>query len=509
MKKILNILSATAILLCVSCSEDWLELSPRNSYTAGNFPTNESNVRQAVIAQYNHARGLVGGPLWHLTEFRSDNTSFIYNANDRGGTPFEQLDEFIATSDNGSIGSVWGSLFNGVARANLVLNSISTIDFANPTEKAPLEAESRFWRAWNYYHLVMLYGDVPIVEQIVTSPEESVQYTTRQPVQQVYEQIILPDIQFAVENALPKGASGVQAGRVTLGAALMLQSKILMTLGRFAEARVALESLVAQNYSLNPDFSTNFDPASKNSPESILELQTSLSQGQAIGFMGQWAPFGTGQRIWPGGTGSRSGTNAPTQDLIDAFEEGDARLGVTVGFINTSTLPGNSPLRQQYPNQDIPYSNKFNYWDATALGSDINWPLYRLSDAYLMLAECLNELGFGNSQAFEYLNLVRRRAGLEDKTQGNSDPTLSINSQEEFRRAIEKERQVELAYENHRWFDLIRTGRAEEVMTAHGVRESELKPTVTAGAYTNIRLLYAIPQIQVQNYGLTQNPGWD
>jgi hypothetical protein len=114
-----------------------------------------------------------------------------------------------------------------------------------------------------------------------------------------------------------------------------------------------------------------------------------------------------------------------------------------------------------------------------------------------MLAECLNEQGFaGGGDAFKYLNLVRERAGLAAKSVGNDGPALNISGQDGFRTAIAHERQVELAFENHRWFDLLRTGKAVAVMTAHGAREKAFKKpywSVNSAAYSNIRLLFQYP----------------
>ncbi|HMP94681.1 MAG TPA: RagB/SusD family nutrient uptake outer membrane protein, partial [Phnomibacter sp.] len=137
-----------------------------------------------------------------------------------------------------------------------------------------------------------------------------------------------------------------------------------------------------------------------------------------------------------------------------------------------------------------------------------NWPVYRYADAMLMLAECLNEGSFPNAQAFTLLNQVRNRAGLPAKTQGNADPALAINSQADFRLAIERERQVELAGEGHRWFDLVRTGRAAQVMAAHGVVERSIKTTLNPNAYNTIKLLLPIPLREVQQFGYPQNQGW-
>jgi starch-binding outer membrane protein, SusD/RagB family len=193
---------------------------------------------------------------------------------------------------------------------------------------------------------------------------------------------------------------------------------------------------------------------------------------------------------------SRGGLNQPTADLSNAYEAADTmRKNVTVGTVTVSNVV-------------IPYLKKFIWYDVATRTNPVNFPTYRYSDALLMLAECLNEQGFGNTLAFTYLNQVRSRAKLAAKTQGNAVPALAINDQTAFRLAIEKERQVELAGENHRWFDLVRTGRLEAVMTAHAVVEKAAKSTVVSTAYSKIRPLIAIPSKEALQWGYTQNAGW-
>jgi starch-binding outer membrane protein, SusD/RagB family len=187
--------------------------------------------------------------------------------------------------------------------------------------------------------------------------------------------------------------------------------------------------------------------------------------------------------------------NQPTADLNNAYETGDKRKAVTIGSTGTGAAT-------------ILYMKKFLYWDPANKANPVNFPVYRYADALLMLAECLNEASFPNAQAFTLLNQVRSRAGLPAKSQANTVAALSVDSQAAFRLAIEQERQVELASEGHRWFDLVRTDRAVPVMTAHGVREKALKTTVDRAAYTNIRILQAIPFREVQQFGYAQNPGW-
>lgn len=482
-----------AILLIVvlgACKKEKTFLDPVNNYSYYNFPENEDQVGQAVVAIYNQARNMHGNSLWLTGEFLSDNTSFRYNPSDRGGQATEQLDEFLAQADNGTIAAFWDESYQGIVRANYALQNIDQISFRDTANRTLRAAEAKFWRAWFYFNLVRLYGNVPLINKVVIDPQEGPGYK-REPVEKVYAGFIIPDAQAAVAG-LPVAIAANQKGRLTKGAGLMLLAKVYMTLQRWDDALATLNELATLGYSLNASYTDNFDPLKKNGPESILEMQSEAAQNITFGFYGSWTPWGTGTSIYPGGSNSRGGLNQPTKDLMNSYESNDSRKGITIGTFN-----------------NIDYLKKFLYWDAATRTNPVNFPVYRYADGLLMLAECLNEKAFPDAQAFNYLNQVRQRAGLQPKTTGNADVSLAVNSQEEFRLAIEQERRHELAGENHRWFDLVRTNRAEAVMLAHGAAEKALKPaTVTAGAYTTIKTLLAIPNRQVLLYGYEQNPGW-
>jgi hypothetical protein len=171
---------------------------------------------------------------------------------------------------------------------------------------------------------------------------------------------------------------------------------------------------------------------------------------------------------------------------MNAYEDGDSRRDASV-IDFTSDEFGN----------DLPFIKKYQSIGAVQGITANDFPVYRYADVYLMLAESLNEQGFaGGGDAFKYLNMVRERAGLADKTVANHDAALSVPNQEAFRTAIAHERQIELAFENHRWFDLLRTGKAAQVMTAHAASERASKAgywDLNPAAYTNIRLLYQYP----------------
>jgi starch-binding outer membrane protein, SusD/RagB family len=477
-----------------SCKKDFLALDPIDRYSYYNFPTSESQVEQAIVGCYRKVFPIYNSYMWIWGDMLSDNSSFRYNPSDRGGIATEQLDEFVANAQEGNIAGMYRESFEGIERSNYVLQSLATISFASDSVKAIRDAEARFFRAFHYFNLVRLYGDVPIVTSVITVPDPNtaVNYP-RKAVQQVYSDVIIPDALAAI-NKLPVTVPAAQKGRLVKAAAQVLLAKVYMTQQKFSDALILLNQVTG--FSLNPVYANNFNPATKNGVESIFEIQTfPVSTGYSFTFMNSWTPWGTGTTIWPAGSNSRGGLSQPTNDLNNAFEATDNRKAVNIG--STGTGPAT-----------VLYMKKFLYYDAAAKLNPCQWPIYRYADVLLMQAECLNEAGFPNAQAFTNLNLVRTRAGLPNKTQGNVVPALAVNDQAAFRLAIEQERRVEFAGEAHRWFDLVRTNRAVQVMQAHGVAEKALKTTLDPNAYTNIKTLLGIPFREIQQFAYPQNFGW-
>jgi starch-binding outer membrane protein, SusD/RagB family len=494
--KFIKIYIAFVIFSLFSCGKESLTLDPIDRYSYYNYMENEGQVEQAVVACYRKVYAVVNSHLWIWGDYLSDNTSFRYNVNDRGGLNIEEVDEFVANAMNGTFNGMYQESFEGVSRSNYILDNIEKVLFVSADNKKVREAEARFFRAWHYFNLVRLYGDVPLVKNVIIEPSASLKLT-RQPVDQIYQEVISPDVDFAIAT-LPKTVT--QKGRLTKGAALMLKAKILMTQKKFADAVPLLEEIKTLGYSLNAAYVDNFDPFKKNGAESIFEIQGDPVALYTFGFMNNtansWTPWGTSTTVWPLGSNGRGGFNQPTADLDMAYEATDTmRKNVVIGRSGTGAAT-------------ILYMKKFLYYDINSKSNPCNFPLYRYADALLMLAECQNEVGFPNAQSFTNLNLVRRRAKILDKTQGNTVAALAVNSQADFRLAVEKERQVELAGEGHRWFDLVRTGRAEQVMKEHGVRELAAKTTVSKSAYKNIRLLLPMPDREIVQFGFPQTTGW-
>jgi starch-binding outer membrane protein, SusD/RagB family len=473
------------------CSEDFLDLAPISSSNVQNFYRTMSDFETAIVGAYSSLRlsGTYHDHMQLVGDLRSDNTEMGTTASVR--FPYFELSEFRDQVTNSINESIWNHHYLGISRVNRILDNISNLD-ASDAYKTRIEGESKFLRALLYFNLVRVFGDVPLLTSRLRSIEDA--YSRgRTEKSLVYEQII-KDLVFA-ENSLPVSVASNQVGRATKGAASSLLGKVYLTLKDFSNAKTKLENVINSNqYQLLDNYATLWSPQNKNHNESIFDVQFRRGSGTSTGsnFSVRFTPYlYTNLPFYSTG----GGYNIPTDDLINAYEEGDLRK--------------NSSLREYYINNlgnivdglEGRYSIKFYNMPTQGQGADDNWPVIRYADVLLMYAEVLNEISFQpNGQAFTYLNMVRKRAGLPDKTSGNANPKLSVDSQAEFRLAIEHERRVELAFEGHRWFDLVRTGRAITV----------LNPKVNTELKEH-HLLLPIPQTQIDINPdkISQNPGYD
>ncbi len=485
MKKITILLLTLAL---VSCQNDFLELKPDTNGSAGNFYQTKDQFIQAINSAYSPLQGIQNNTMWLLGEVRSDNTSYQQNTADRSGTPREEIDEFRDIDQNANFQTFFNSSYLGISRCNLLLTKIKTATFDQPTLNQ-IEGEARFLRAYYYFNLTRVFGDVPLILKEVTSPEEAFVTAVRVSEAQVLVALI-DDLKNAITK-LPAKYAVADLGRATSGAAKAILGEVYMSQKNYTAAADILKGVEADGgYSLNANYVDNYKR--KNSTESIFEIQ------YAEGVGGKWstfaysfAPFNSGTLAtgYALGAGSAAGWNIPTQSLIDAYEPTDRRLAVSINQNFTDpTSKKVVPFVQKYANP--PYLERFNTGD--------NFIISRLADVLLMQAEALNEAGFPNTDAFTLLNRVRTRAGLPAKTAANTDAKLRIATQAEFRAAIAQERRVELAFENHRWFDLVRTGQAVAVMTAHGMAEKGLKSYVLPNAYAAVNLKFPYPFRETQ-----------
>jgi hypothetical protein len=506
--KILNIIIVT--LLLSSCNESFLNVSPDTSLTSATFYKTETHFKQALTAAYQPLRTLVFDAIF-MDEMRSDNTFYTYYAGDRGPYLYnEVIALFLEDETNGHVSSRYNAGFVGISRVNAILSKIDEVDFSDEI-KNKIKGEASFLRAYYYYDLVQHYGGVPLhLEEVKTADEA---FLPRSSVEEVYNQIII-DLETAIA-ILPIADNFPQSGRATKGAAKMLLAYTYMSKPNkeYSKAETQLKDITNMNYSLYDNYSDAFNPSNENGKESIFEIQYKDGDaGQQNDYIWRFIPKCDNTEFLMGVRGNNyaytsGGWNVPTQEMVDSYENGDLRLNASIAVVEgtqngdnffaeavkeiVNYTPTDGKAYHYFINKFYhpPYEKEFN--------TGTNWPIFRYSDALLLLAECLVEQN-KNEEALPYLNQVRRRAGL---------PNQNLATKEN----IANERRHELAFENHRWTDLIRTGKAVEIMNANGEIMRSLYGFVLPIAFnvTNDKLIYPIPYRELQiNELLSQNPGY-
>lgn len=487
MKKIFLIL-ITAIVI-VACEEKYLDLAPISEVSTENFYQSETDFNSAINAAYNSLQSL-NNINWKMQEVRSDNG---YASREEAGW---NIDNFDLSPTDVNVAEFYNLSYNGIFRVNIILDKIDEVDF-DQTRKNYIIGQAKFIRALIYFDLVRTFGDVPLVNNVVSLSESYA--LTRTATSEVY-QSILADLNDAKELLPDNYSSTADIGKATKGAANGLLGKVYLTIKDFPKAKQSLEAVInsSNNYALLPSYADIWSISNQNSSEIVFAIQYSDGQGNGNMFNRIFAPLTQGADINPG-TGL--GMTRPTAELIRAFEDGDSRIVSTLSPYeinpNTSDTTNLAYFRKFITNQQV-------------LDGGQDWPILRFADIILMYAEALNELD-DLPGAITELNKVRSRAfdGQPDKLYDSN----SITSKEEFRDLLLHERRLELACENQRWFDLLRFGKAEEFLQVEIRREDwrtgkDLVTYVTA--MEEFDRLYPIPfdEIEKHNGNLSQNPGY-
>jgi hypothetical protein len=457
MKK-MKIFKQLAIIALVplfwSCEKKFLELEPISELTDQNYYTNTEQIESGIYACYDGLQNSIQIEFM-LTEMRSDNAKTLLNEGD-----FGRIDMFLDDQNLSITQQYWEFSYNTIMRANTILANLDVVTDA--TTRIEFEAEVRFIRALNYFNLVRIFGDVPLIDRVILSSDADM--FKRVDEASIYS-FIKSDLTFGVNN-LPAMNEGSRPTNYTAQAML---GKVHLTLGEFSDAKTQLASVIAGPYSLESNYVDVFSESNELNPEIVFAIEfksQSNDEGQSFSY-----EMTT--------TGEFGGLNNPTNDFIMNYEANDS---IRRDFCVTNDSV--APMCGKY------LSNAAT----TDAGND--WPVLRFADVLLMYGEAVNELNGPTQEALDHLNFTRERAGLPALT--SSD----VSSAADYRMAMENERRYELAFENHRWFDLLRTGRVSTVMTAHGADEGF--------SFQDYRSIYAIPQREIDVSGgqLTQNTGY-
>jgi len=486
-KKIIPTSLLFSLLFIFSCSDDFTSLAPHSERNVENFYKTPGDIEIAINGIYDalqnggtygtDSEAITGGTggYWMLSEMRSDNT-------DEGGdvtglgADVAVINQFAENPLNQFILGAWTGSYSGIARANTVLSRIGAVDFGSNPNKDRFTGEALFLRSLFYYNLALLFGNIPMPLTETVSISEQIPQV---PAATVFGQLIT-DLTDAASK-LPDVHPSTVGGRATRGAAQTLLAKVHLTVGDQASAETVLRAVISSGvFQLVPGYADLWGAANELNTESIFEVQFQAGRGDGSGYANTFAPD---QSLVGGGTAG--GRNRPTVDMITAYEPGDLRFEVSM---DTTFLDPTSGARQRYVRKylSVPFGN----FDA-----DNNWIVFRYADVLLMLAEAIGDGG----EAYGLINQLRSRAGLAD---------IDASTPGTFEDKLLQERRIELAFENHRWYDLLRFGKALEVMQAHssGATRGTFIDITFTPPNTN-RLLYPIPQREV-DLGLTQNPGY-
>jgi len=493
MKNTKYILGIALLITLVPSCKKFVDYKPKEDYqiTADDYLKTADDYQKMVVGTYTPLQWIWADVV--IGDVASDNSvSGGENATDQLG--FQQIDDYQIIPNNGYLTEAWKACFEGINRANYLEENKAKLDF---TGKDALYGEVYFLRAYYYFELVRMFGDVPLfVDKRLTVAESGT--LQRAPKADVYTQIE-KDLNNAIA-VLP--ITNIQKGRITKYAAQALLGKVLLYQNKFDESAAMLENVVNGPFSLTTNFADIFLQNGENGPESVFEIQYSNASPYY-----DWSNPGRGQgnlavqvcgiRNLTGNSpyGQGWSTNLPTTNLAAAFTDGDKRKNVTILDIEAYKAANPSLnityLVAPYKNTGL-YNQKYLPRKGETSGQvELNYlnnfRTIRYADVLLMAAEANNRATAPNdTKAQDYLNRVRRRAfGDQAHDIAATGATL--------KQAIWDERRLELAMEGDRFFDLVRTGQAASKITGFVANKNELFP---------------IPQQEIDISGLTQNPGY-
>lgn len=479
MKKIYLLILLFIPAFFAGCGKDFLVKPPLNQISVESYWEKEQDAVFAVNAIYDALQMDLGYRLGHL--MFGDVAGDDMNCFDPNW--FVKTDNFTMNTSDVQVRSSWRGWWAGIARANSVIQRVPGIDM-NAELRTRLINEALFLRGVCYFNIVTIWGDAPL---ILTEMEQTeLLSVARQPKAQIWEQI---EKDFLAAEALPLHYTGNDAGRATKGAAKAFLARAFLYQGKFDKAaEKAKEVIDLRVYKLHDVYIRNFQTAYENTVESIFEVQFVAGTGGWGPNEGNWAPSYTG----PPGSYVPSGAwgiIVPEINHTSIYEPGDKRRAVNIFeagsvYNGVSYDPAWSPSGTNLA--------KYIVGDPPVLTEGMidgarNMPVIRYAEVLLTYAEALNELG-RTDDAEPYLDSIRLRAGLEP---------LAGLEKEAFRDAVLQERRIEFFGEGHRFFDLRRTGNADEYIRVKANKANYTEPK---------NLYFPIPQSEIDlNANLIQN----
>jgi starch-binding outer membrane protein, SusD/RagB family len=494
-----TLFALTIVLIQAGCS-NLLEPTAQGIVELDKLFTTKDGIITAVNGSFAPLLTIYNGPVQQLTDLASDDAWTWRNEIDP--------DVYIIQSNSTYTQNVWVPHYLGITRANAVIDNIGNVtNFPDAIVKNAVEGQAKFIRAYYYFNLVRLYGDVPLIVKQIKSRDDSEQ--PRAGIKDIYTQIKadLTDA-IALLPATYSGGAGMEKGRPTTYSAAALKALVHLELEEWDAVKTATTDLLNRG-SLPASYAGSFNGSSENGTSTFFEVQYGgVASGTTASFSSGWTPtsFGGGASILPtdddlkGSSGGLSAGNG----IVQAFEPGDLRKAVDIATYDQLNF-----LDPTRPKGSLYYINKYyNAADPRGL-STWNYPLIRYSEILLTRAEALNEIGFtSGGEALTLVNQVRTKAGLPLLT------SASLTTQQLMRDAIRKERRIELAFETKRYFDLNRWGvltTSIQLQMDISKRTFPVDRLITHPVTGKKYFLYPIPATEFINNARLgkQNPGYN
>ena len=466
------------MLVITSCGKDYLSPAPTSAVSAANYFTTDAQLESGVINMYDGIQGvniLADTDVnknhsvqfeFYLTEMRSDNTKTKSFEGEQA-----QFEDYSIEANNGIVTDYYRSFYNIIYRANVVL---ANLEVASAENRNQYEGEAKFVRGYAYFNLVRLFGDVPLIDRVVEPLEKDIQFT-RVSTDKVYGQIV--DDLTSAANLLEGDTYKTRASK---SGAQALLAKVHLTRGNYSEARTLCEAVMSAGFALESEFQNVFYSEGNNEVIFAVGYASDNSQ-DSQNFSAEML----------NAVGRTTGVNYVTDEAV-AFLDANGGNRTAYSYRQDALQTQFNQVVKYLPDGDANLGIPAVSNDPTSAGNDLI--VLRYADVLLMHVEAIMNLGSGTSTtdpaALASFQTVRDRAGL-------TDPVAAVTKEE-----LLDERRAELAFENHRFFDLVRFGVANDVLSQYSADNGY--------SFSGTDLLLPIPQreINLSNGLLTQNPGY-
>ncbi|HEY4149117.1 MAG TPA: RagB/SusD family nutrient uptake outer membrane protein [Chitinophagaceae bacterium] len=504
---------AASLLLLEGCSKSSLNLQNPNQITTGTFWKTENDVLSALASTYNYLKSTNYTGIWsvrgaELTNGRGDDF-FIRN----DVADLYKLSTFTNAPDNGVVSGFWNTCYQGIFAANQVIALTPGVTM-DATTQGQLIAEAKFLRGVFYFNLVINFGDVPL--HLTLEQTQADYYLPKTPQAQVWQQVVKDFTDAAA--LLPVSYPSQWVGRATHGAAIAYLGKSYLYQKDYPNAEAQLKLLMQGQYSLVPDFSSNFDATHRNNAESVFEIQ--------IADVGGTNPWTSGANESLGVTTAQEFAPSqvsgwfelyPTNKLLTAFQQEktttgnyDPRLVASLvwsgedGTLGSVTTFYTEPIASFFPTefgfnarikkyQNYNQANEVTGSNGGNYTSSINERAFRYADVLLLHAEAVT-MQSRPQDAYADVNAIRQRAQLAALPPGYT--------QDQMMAEIRHQRMIEFSREGFRFYDLRRWGLLQQELTSSDKPGNQY---YVSGKFD----YFPIPQSELDaNPKMVQNPNW-